>query len=106
MNGFAHFLFSQSAALTRLSSEKIFGDGNNSIPPLRFAGYVLFSRARQLAPELLTSDQWQDMENRFLRLKNAMDCAEILSKAQFSASKAANLDEFERFTPAVFKSLD
>ena len=103
--GFAHFLFAQSAALTRLSSEKIFGDGNNSIPPLRFAGYVLFSRARQLAPELLTHDRWQDLENRFLKLENAMDCAEVLSRVQFSQSKAANLEEFERFTPAIFKSL-
>jgi hypothetical protein len=102
---FAHFLFSQSAALTRLSSEKIFGDGDNSIPPLRFAGYTLFSRARQLAPDLLPQEVWQDMENRYLQLNNAMDCAEIISRIQFQQSNRANPDEFERFTPAVFKSL-
>lgn len=104
IKGFAHFLFAQSAALTRLSSEKIFGNGDDSIPALRFAGYVLFARSRQLAPELLAADQWQDMENRFLKLNNAFDCAEILSRQQFSASKSVNPAEFEIFTPHVFKS--
>jgi hypothetical protein len=100
---FAHFLFSQSAVLTRLSSEKVFGDGANSIPPLRMLGYALFKQALKESPDLIALDKAQNMEDRFLRRNNAMDCAEILSRMQLKTTKALNPAAFELLTPSVFK---
>ncbi len=100
---FAHFLFSLSATFTRLSSEKVFGDGANSIAELRYLGYALNKTAREIEPSILDTQMWTDIENRFLRLHNAMDCAEILSTKQFEASKAIDLEQYSAFTPGVFK---
>lgn len=100
---FGHYLLTQSAVLTRLSSEKVFGDGDNSIPPLRMLGYGLFKEALRVAPQLLDPEQSLNMEDRFLKRNNAMDCAEILSRMQLKASKQINPVAFESLTPSVFK---
>jgi hypothetical protein len=98
---FAHFLFSLSATFTRLSSEKVFGDGQNSINELRYMGYALFKTAREIQPSLLSEREWSDFENRFL---NPGSCAEILSRNQLKASKAIDPKQFLAFTPGVFKT--
>ncbi len=100
----AHFMFAQSAVFARLSSEKVFGDGSNSIPALRVIGFALFAQARKDYPDLLAPDSWNDMKDRFLGQNKAFDCAEILSRMQLKASKAINPAEFDRFVPGIFRS--
>lgn len=101
--GFASFLFMQSAVLTRLSSEKVFGDGDHSIPSLRMLGYALFKEALKIDPSFIKQDLAQNMEDRFLKRNSAFDCAEILSRMQLKASRQVNPEAFEFLTPAVFK---
>lgn len=101
---FAHFLFSLSATFTRLSSEKVFGDGANSVSELRYLGYALFNASRSTQPDLLSADTWTELENRFLRRANAFDCAEILSRMQFAESRAIDRRQYEAFTPGVFRN--
>ena len=103
-NDLGHYLLTQSAVLTRLSSEKVFGDGANSIPLLRLLGYGLFKEAVRMAPQLLDREQSLDMEDRFLKRNNRMDCAEILSGMQLQASKQINPEAFKVLTPNVFHS--
>jgi hypothetical protein len=98
---FARFLFALSATITRLSSQASLGDDDNSIPQLRFLGYVLSHTAQTLQPELLADDQWGDVNKAFLD-RNA--CAELLSRLQLKISKSMEPDEFVRFVPQVYHS--
>jgi hypothetical protein len=97
---FAHFLFGLSATFTRLGSSTYLGDDDDSIPQLRFLGYVLSNSAQTLQPNLFSSADWARVNETFL---NVNSCAEMLSRDQLRISKALDPGEFQRFVPQVFQ---
>ena len=88
---------------SKYSSNDFFGTEQVSPDAIRYYAYALLSKAKELDPNIITDNQFEDWKNRFLGLENAFTCTAVLSNTMIDYARAHFVDVINAILPSVWK---